>query len=280
MAVNTRLKDVPETMLWTLHNRATEAIRVDGIIDDKKAIDIYQSIDYNYEKSFGKAEPSHAIRSLDFDREIRNFIHEHPEGTIVNLGEGLETQRFRIDAPNALWITVDLPDAIKARELFILPDEQHRHMSCSATDSKWMQAVPKERAVFISAQGLFMCFDEDAVKGLLQEIDQTFQHWVLMFDTIPEWLSKKTLSKRGWVKTPSYTAPKMPWGINRYRIQSTLKSWLSKGVSVQDLGYSAFPRGLVKWVFLAFSHTPILKNMTPTIVKLRNTPAAVNAQGH
>ena len=31
------LKEVPQTMLCTLHNRANEAIKKDGIITDKKA---------------------------------------------------------------------------------------------------------------------------------------------------------------------------------------------------------------------------------------------------
>lgn len=62
--IQSKLADVPETMLWTLHNRATEAMRKDGIINDEKCIEIYQSIDYDYERSFGKGEPSHALRSL------------------------------------------------------------------------------------------------------------------------------------------------------------------------------------------------------------------------
>ncbi|MEM1069122.1 MAG: class I SAM-dependent methyltransferase, partial [Planctomycetota bacterium] len=31
------LSGVPETMLWTLHNRATEAMRKDRILDDPKS---------------------------------------------------------------------------------------------------------------------------------------------------------------------------------------------------------------------------------------------------
>ncbi len=46
------LTGVPETMLWTLHNRAYEAMHPQAIIDDPKCIEIYQSLDYDYEKSF------------------------------------------------------------------------------------------------------------------------------------------------------------------------------------------------------------------------------------
>ncbi len=89
------LTGVPETMLWTLHNRAGEALREDGLLQDRKLVEIYRALDYDYEGSFGKAQPSHASRAVD--AEIRAFSTAHPDGVIVNLGEGLETHRFRID---------------------------------------------------------------------------------------------------------------------------------------------------------------------------------------
>ena len=39
-----QLSGVPETMLWTLHNRASEAARPDGCIRDEKCLEIYRSI--------------------------------------------------------------------------------------------------------------------------------------------------------------------------------------------------------------------------------------------
>ncbi len=244
-----KLKEVPETMLWTLHNRAVEAMQSDGIIEDEKAIEIYKSIDYDYEKNFGKAEPSHAVRSLDFDREIRKFLEKYPEGTIVNLGEGLETQRFRFKENNALWISLDVPEAIQIREQFIQPDERHLHLSISATDRSWFDSVPKNQPVFITAQGLFMYFTEKEVRLLIQDITKAFQDGYLMFDTIPVFLSQKTLSQKGWRKTKYFTTPKMSWGINRNKIESTLKNWLGSEIKVTDLGYSTFPRGATKWIF-------------------------------
>ncbi len=270
MEVKTTLKDVPETMLWTLHNRAVEAMRCDGVIDDEKAVSIYKSIDYDYHNSFGKAEPSHAIRSLDFDREINSFLQKFPEGTIVNLGEGLETQRFRVNDAKALWLCVDLPEAIEIRERFIKPDQRHLHIPVSAIDRKWFDFVPKDKPIFISAQGLFMYFTEEDIKSLIQDINATFEHWSLVFDTIPEWLSKKTTSENGWAKTKNYTTPKMPWGINRNKIKATFSNWLPNSVTITDLGYSAFPRGITKWLFLLFSTAPVLKNLTPSIVKIES----------
>lgn len=264
------LTDVPETMLWTLHNRAVEAMRDDGIIHDEKAIAIYREIDYDYEKYFGKAEPSHAVRSLDFDREIKAFLTKYPTGVIINLGEGLETQRYRIDEGESLWFSIDLPEAMAVRERFIKPDERHVHLAMSAIDHGWFDKVPKDRPVFISAQGLFMYFTEQQVESLIRKIDQNFKQYSLMFDTIPEWLSRKTQSEQGWPRTDHYKTPKMPWGIDRNVVQTTLSKWVSKNAIISDIGYSQFPRGKEKWVFFFLSVTPLIKRVIPSIVKIEH----------
>ena len=264
-----KLKNVPQTMLWTLHNRATEAMRKDGIIKDERAIEIYHSIKYDYEGDFGKGEPSHAVRSLTFDKEIRNFIQNFPGCSIVNLGEGLETQRFRFSNENATWISVDLPDAIELREQFIQTDERHLHASVSALDRKWFELIPKDKPIFISAQGLFMYFNERDVKSLILDIVDTFKTGCVMFDTIPVWLSKKTISAKGWRKTKNYTTPKMPWGINRNRINE-IDQWSHHILEVNDIPYE-FPkeRGIQGNIFNLFARTPILGRYFPTMVKIK-----------
>ena len=267
--IKSNLKEVPETMLWTLHNRATEAMRNDAIIKDDKCIEIYRLIDYDYKKSFGKAEPSHAVRSLLFDKEIKEFLKEYPDGTIVNLGEGLETQRFRIKEKKALWISVDLPDAIAIREQFIEPTERHIHCPLSVLDIKWFDLIPKDKPVFITAQGLFMYFSEEDVRAIVQDMLSTFNEGYLMFDTIPKWISNKTMSKKGWRKTKYYTTPKMPWGINRNKL-NTIKKWSSNIVKLKEISF-VFPRGAQKWFFKLFLALPILKNYAPTGVKIRFT---------
>ncbi|MEM1120391.1 MAG: class I SAM-dependent methyltransferase [Bacteroidota bacterium] len=204
------LIEVPETMLWTLHNRANEAMRPNGIIQDDKCVEIYQSINYNYRRSFGPAEPSHASRSITFDHAVRQFLKKYPNGTIVNLGEGLETQRFRVPTEKVLWLTVDLSEAIEIRERYIQPDEWHLHCPYSALDRQWFDLVPKDQPVFVAAQGLFMYFKEQEVIGLVRDICHTFDAGQIMFDTIPRWLSKRTMSVLGWRKTPFYKTPKMP----------------------------------------------------------------------
>ena len=264
--IRSKLKDVPETLLWTLHNRANEAKRADRIIQDPKAIEIYERIDYDYERSFGKAEPSHAVRSMLFDKELIQFIKENPEGIIINLGEGLETQRFRIESTKNIWYSIDVFESIEIREQFIKPDEFHKHLPLSAFNKKWIFQIPKDKPVMITAQGLLMYFEEEKVKWLINTIAARFSTAVFMFDTIPRWFSNKTI--KGMKKTEYYKTPKMPWGINRNEIRQKLCQWEPRISSIKEIAYQ-FPRGESKLVFSIAGMIPVLKNMMPTMIKLQ-----------
>lgn len=263
------LTDVPETMLWTLHNRASEAKRSDGILHDPDSVRIYDSLDYDYERSFGAAEPSHALRSLLFDEHIRRFLADHPDGVIVNLGEGLETQRFRVTKPEALWFSVDVPKAIEIRERFIEADAHHRHIARSALDRAWFDEIPSDRPVFVTAQGLLMYFKEDQVQSLIADLAARFAGGQLMFDAIPHWLSRRTLSEAGWQKTPHYTTPPMPWGIGRNEMDSTFRRWAPSITEVQIVLWPAFPRGFAgRFAFPVLERTPYLSRFAPSVTKV------------
>ena len=266
--VSAGLGGIPETMLWTLHYRAVEAMRPDGALVDPKAIEIYRAIDYDYERNFGRPQASLAVRSKAFDEEIEAFIIEHPDAIIVNLGEGLETQRFRVEAPGALWMTVDLPEAIAIRERFIQPDDDHVHLPLSALDRQWLEEVPEGRPVIVTAQGLFMYLKENEVRSLLRDIVTSFDECRVVFDTIPRWFSRKTRSRRGLRMTRHYRTPRMPWGINRDDIVATLGRWLGTGIVAEDIGYPDFPRGLERLFTSLWFNGPYLRNYSPTIVRL------------
>jgi O-methyltransferase involved in polyketide biosynthesis len=273
--IDPKLAEVPETMLWTLHNRASESMRDDGVIKDPDAEWIYKSLDYDYERFFGPAEPSHAIRSLMFDDHIKDFIYRNPDAVIVNLGEGLETQRFRIRTENVIWFSVDLPSAIAIRERFITPDDSHRHLAFSALDENWISQIPADRPVFITAQGLFMYFTEADVMRLFRAIGSRLPGAVMLFDTIPEFLSQRTV-KGGWQKTRFYTTPRMPWGINRNQIKSTIASWSERIAAVEVINWYRFPRGVPGVLFDLLQKMPLIGRYTPAVVRVQYYPPALS----
>jgi O-methyltransferase involved in polyketide biosynthesis len=255
-------------MLWTLHNRVSEARRDDGILHDPEAVRIYQALDYDYEKVFGRADSSHAVRSAMFDAELREFIDHYPNGAIVNLGEGLETQRFRVTSNETLWLSVDLPEAIAIRERFIAPDDKHRHIACSILNRAWFDEVPEDRPVYMTAQGVLMYLPEEEVRLLLQDFAKRFPGAWFTFDTIPRWLSRKTV-ENGWKKTAHYTTPKMPWGIDRHQIAPTLRAWVPTLDEVTELRWWRFPRGVRCWLLPVLVITPILNRYIPVVTRIR-----------
>ncbi|WP_439102768.1 class I SAM-dependent methyltransferase [Congregibacter sp.] len=262
------LTDVPETMLWTLHSRAQEAMRADGVISDDKAVEIYQGLDYDFERNFGRSNPMAALRAQLFDRVVSAFLEEYPGASVVNLGEGLETQRYRLAEVPCEWFTVDLPEAIAIRERFMQPDARHEHIPLSATDRAWMKRIPRDRPVCIAAQGLFMYFQEQDVRDLLGDIAMQFPRCHLVFDVIPHWVSRASVLAGGLPLTRHYRTPIMPWGVYRFLLKSQLKSWVGRSGDVSLLDYPPFPRGPARLASKAAPLMPGARQWMPFVVKV------------
>ena len=266
--MNVDLTGVPETMLLTLHDRASEAARSDGVLRDETAVRIYKRIAFPFRERFGAPKAAHGVRAALFDERVRAFLAVNPSATIVSLGEGLETQRYRIASPECLWISVDLPEAIDVREQFISPDARHRHIRCSALDLSWMESVPRDRPVFVVAQGLFMYLSEADVRGLLLEVERELPGSTLLFDVVPAWQSRATRSSRGWSPNRTYKLPPMPWGRNTDKLRGLLREWLPAARALRVVRFPDLPRGPQRWAFRLMQLVPVLRQMGPSVAEV------------
>jgi O-methyltransferase involved in polyketide biosynthesis len=262
------IADVSETMLWALHNRASEAGRRDGILVDPDCVRIHEAIDYDFERQFGDPAGSLAVRAVEIDRVLRRWLEQHPDGFVVSLGEGLETQVRRVDNGRVHWLSVDLPDAIRLRERFLAPTDRFRHIAVSALDATWMDAVDPSCDVFIVAQGLLMYLELDTVRRLFSDIADRFPGAAMVFDVVPRWFSRLTLL--GLKQTPHYRLPPMPWGINRDELEPTLRRWDPRLTSVEFLDYRV-PRGLPLLLAHIIDNVPILRHEVPSLVHVTMT---------
>jgi O-methyltransferase involved in polyketide biosynthesis len=257
------LVGVSETMLWALHNRACEARRRDTVLVDPDSVRIHEAIDYDFVRHFGNPEGSLAVRAAEIDSVLRKWLGRHPDGFIVSLGEGLETQLRRVDNGRMRWLSVDLPNAIELRERFIEPTERFRHIAVSALDPVWMDAVDPSSGVFIVAQGLFMYLEPERVRELLSDIADRFSGAEMVFDVVPRWFSRLTLW--GLNQTPHYRLPPMPWGINRDEIEQTLQRWHPRLGSVEFLNYRML-RGLAVLFIRIMHDMPVFRHEIPSLV--------------
>ena len=210
------LAGIPETTLWTLYMRASEAGRPDTVLPDPKAVELLDAIDFPFEERFGSARMAQwqALRARTFDDEVRRFLGAHPGGTVVALGEGLETQFWRVDDGRARWTTVDLPEILAIRADLLPAEKRVRPLACSALDDAWMDAVDPAHGLLITAQGLLMYFEPEQVHGLIARIRRRFPEAEIVFDAIPRWLAER--SQKGRLRGPTgYEPPPWLWGIDK-----------------------------------------------------------------
>ena len=265
------LSGVPETMLFPLWNRAGEQVRAEPLIDDPISARLVKQIDYDFKASFGKPNVGHAIRSRVIDDAIKAWLAVYPQGTVIALGEGLESQFWRVDNGTMQWLSVDLPESIEVRRRF-LPDEERMTMfACSALDEQWMASAPPSEPVFITAAGLLMYFEESEVIHLLRLLAERFPGSELIFDVIPEWMSKKSL--KGLKLSKTYQLPPMPWGLSYIEKDKILQSHPRYEIKRQTTYVDAFPQRmrpynhLVKIAFLRKLLTPL----SPWLIHLEIT---------
>jgi O-methyltransferase involved in polyketide biosynthesis len=263
------LEGVPETLLWTLYHRAVEARRSDAVLTDPMAVDLVERLDYPFEQRFGAGSLGQwqALRVLCFDREIRRFLAEHPGGTVVALGEGLETQFWRIDDGRVHWIGVDLPETLALRDR-ILPDApRRRSIACSALDERWMAEVDDARGVLVTAQGLLMYFEPAEVHRLIAACAERFPAGALLFDAAPRWLGAS--SRRGGVKgAGDYRPPPWLWEVDAG--EERRLATLHPGVA--ELRALHLPRGrgaLYGFLLPALSRAPGLRHVMLTVYLMR-----------
>jgi O-methyltransferase involved in polyketide biosynthesis len=216
MSVAVELSGVPETLLWTLYHRAEEARRPDAVLKDPLAVELVDRIDYPFDARFGAGgwrARWQALRALRFDIEVRRFLEARPGATVVALGEGLETQFWRVDDGRVRWVTVELPEVVSSVGGLLPASDRRRVIAASALDGAWLDEI-RGPDVMVTAQGLLMYFSRDDADALIARVASRLPGGAMVFDTVPFWASKATTS--GKMQTADgYKPPPMPWGSGR-----------------------------------------------------------------
>ncbi|MCT4605371.1 MAG: class I SAM-dependent methyltransferase [Marinisporobacter sp.] len=184
-----KLVGVPETMLIPIWARAQETRRDDSIIKDFKALEIVEKIDYDF-SIFGEADKFYrtqvgvAARTKILDALTKEYVEKTPNGTIINIGSGLDTRPIRVDIKNVHWYDIDLPEGIKIRRKFIEETDQHKFIEKSVFDYEWMDLIDQKENVLIIAEGIFMYFDIEQLKNLFNKLADHFTNSYIIFEAM------------------------------------------------------------------------------------------------
>jgi hypothetical protein len=84
------------------------------MLRDPRAVEL---VDYPFGERFGAGHLGQwqAFRARRFDEQVQRFLTTHPDGQVVALGEGLETQFWPVDNGRVRWLTVEVADTAAVR---------------------------------------------------------------------------------------------------------------------------------------------------------------------
>ena len=182
-----RLSGISETLLIPLWARALETRRPDAILRDPIALEIFESIDYDFSKFEGAwtTQTGIAIRTKLLDEAASAFLAANPEGVVINLGAGLGTRFCRIDNGSVHWYEVDLPYVIALRKRFFRPTRRYRFIAGSVTEPSTLERITAgRRSVLVLAEGLFMYFPETDVRSLCERLPKRFPRAQMLLEIL------------------------------------------------------------------------------------------------
>ncbi len=169
-----------------LYARALESRRKRPILQDPKAVEIVDSIDWDFRR-FGQRPRVVActLRSAMFDAWVRDFLRQHPKGTVVEIGAGLNTRFERLDNGTVHWYDLDLPDMVELRRNFFSDSGRRITLARSVLDPDWIETVRRSPGpYFLVAETVFVYLEEAQVKTALRQIAGGFPKVTIALDTV------------------------------------------------------------------------------------------------
>ncbi len=188
-----RWGSVEWTNLCLLYLRACESRLPQPILGDDYAARDVARIDYDFARIHRVVHPAInqymvALRSVQFDAFITEYLKDHRPAAVLHLGCGLHSRAFRIAAPEGVqWFDVDLPNVIALRRQLCSESDTYRMVGSSVTDRGWINELPAGGPVLIVAEGLLMYLTPAELTELLHRLIDRFDSGELLADFLSEW---------------------------------------------------------------------------------------------
>jgi O-methyltransferase involved in polyketide biosynthesis len=223
------------TLLIPLFGKAKEYESKSPVIIDKKAVEIVNQIDYDFQslKIPEKTNKMMCIRAKLMDDFVKDFL-SHKNGCVVlHLGCGLDGRYNRINDGDSDWYDVDFQEVIAIRKHFYAETDNYHLVGSSVTEPGWIERIPEEKEHYIViAEGLFMYLTEDEIKTLLRRLNERIGDYTLIFDAYSSLTAKNAKNHPSVKKTDA----EIQWGIDN---PEELLKW---GMDIQFLAERYFTK--------------------------------------
>ena len=191
---------VQETLIIPLYGRKLCAEAFPALYTDKSAAELCANLDYDFSDLDAKADSTFwkfgaleaAMRQIDMEWEIRDYLAAHPDAAVVNMGCGLDQTGRACDNGTCKIYNVDMPDIIEARNELAPAGERETNIASDLNDFAWMDGVDGSGGAVFFAAGVFHYLTFDQARALVCELKQRFPGGRVVFDTVGK-LGKKLM---------------------------------------------------------------------------------------
>ena len=181
---------VEATLCIPLWSRAMAARKFPDLMPDHDAAEILKKMNEKRPPTvlyyLESAAYAGAIRQYDLACEIKDYLKDHPEATIVELGAGLSCLRRQMGNEDNKWYNIDLEDVIRCREKYIETGDLERNIVHDLRDHTWFDKIEyeEEKGIIFVAAGVLHYFEYDEAKKLIMAMADHFKGGRFVFDYI------------------------------------------------------------------------------------------------
>ena len=231
---------VQETLVIPLYARKKCTELFPTLYRDDTAAHLIERIDYDFSANEAKAGSlmqrfgflEVAARQNDLAWEVRDYLREHPNAAVVNLGCGLDSTGRVCDNGTCLIYNLDFPDVIEAREQLLPAGDRERNIACDLNDTSWFSEIDDSGGAVFFASGVFYYFLTEQVHALACSMAKRFAGGRLIFDAANR-TAVKIITKT-WLKEAKIKDVGTYFAVNDAAAE--LGSW-SERINVSSRGY-------------------------------------------
>jgi O-methyltransferase involved in polyketide biosynthesis len=252
---------VQETLIIPLFARKVCSELYPNIYRDETAVRLIDEIDYDFSEAekksrslmqrFGSLEV--AMRQNDLSFEVRDYLKDHHNAAVVNLGCGLDGTGRACDNGRCKIYNLDFPDVIAVRNELLPAGEREKNIPCDLNDTAWFSKIDASGGAIFFASGVFYYFLTEQVKALVQSMTNAFPGGVLVFDAANRtavkmiaktWLKSAKIRDVGAYFAVSDAQKELsPWDS---RLQVTSRGYMLGYNDLRDPSVSGFFRFLAR----------------------------------
>uniref|UniRef100_A0A7S0F6W8 Uncharacterized protein n=1 Tax=Craspedostauros australis TaxID=1486917 RepID=A0A7S0F6W8_9STRA len=176
--ITPELGAVQETLLIPLIGRVVETRKGKdkGMIDDPKSVEIIERLNYDFTK--WESNPTIAgtvMRTLMMDEFVQSFLDDHPTGTVIEIGSGLNTRFERLDNGQVQWFDLDLPDTMALRRNFFDDEPRRTTIAASIVDTDWIETVQQTGGPYcFVSEAVIIYLEKELVQKTIRQIVDNF----------------------------------------------------------------------------------------------------------